>query len=73
VILNNLVLPVVQGPLSLYFLSCVVNIFDVHPCVLSEVSHGKFLELLSKELLLLEQRILLDRGRSAVNAAVLPV
>lgn len=50
IVLNHLVLPVVDGAVSLLPHICVVLILDVHPRVVGVVSYTKLTEFLSEEL-----------------------
>ena len=50
-------MPVIHGPLSFLPLVGVVNVFDVHPRVLLEVSNCKFMELLGEQLVVTVARV----------------
>ena len=44
-ILNNLVLPIVYGSVSLLFIHSIFLIFYVHPCVVLVVSNFEFIKV----------------------------
>lgn len=56
VILNNLFLPITDGPLSYIPPVCIVHVVDVHPRIVVEVSHCEFIELLSEGLVVFTLR-----------------
>ena len=48
-VLNDIVLPVVDLAISLHLRLCVLNVVDVEPCVISEISEGHLIKFLCKQ------------------------
>lgn len=51
-VLDHVVLPVIESPVTFDLLGCVVLIPDVHSCVVRKITYGEVAELLGKGLVI---------------------
>ena len=50
-VLNNIILPIIYCPIADRPVLSIVNIFDVHSCVVVEVTDSEFIKFLSEGLI----------------------